>query len=907
MGLQQKASLYSGVGLLFLVAILASVGVWVVRDATDRSLNERVAVAQMVSRRVDQSLWAAQNELTTLAAMVDLQDGDIEPERQALASLFMFSGTLSHVFLTDADGRIVAAQAPETTLDLQGMADTDKGLAEALTASRAVITSVFMPLPERLPMFSVSVPVLGGSGEVVGAITGYLDLRGIIGSFIEPLGLGGTAYMEILNEDGQVMAVSGDQAGSSQEAAYAAHFASLIDGGEATLGECFGCHADGEGEVARTRQILAFAPLRAVTGGVAIRQTESETLAPTRRLLRYMLLAGSPLLVLGLVFTWMSTRMVVRPVVELTAASRRIAAGDLEVPITTSRHDELGQLAETFDRMRIGLRDSLTQMESRATESEQRARHLAALNAVAATASQSLDLHQILADSLEQVLAFLPMRAGCIYLAQDGVRQSRPEVSLNMTDELTRAVPVTAGGMDGATDIVFYDRVAGSESSTFVGVPLVSKAQNLGEMWLAGPERQHLTAEETALLTSIGRQLGVAIHNALLFQDAGRRESEAQALRQLGLEVSRFLEPDRILTTVVDSTVQLLKAEGAVVALHDDVSRQVYTAAVSGALPSGFRSLRLDPTEDSLIGRTIRIGSPQSSTDYLHDDGIAHGPTLDGLLRRADLHACLAVPINVGDRVGGVLMAMFRRKPDFQPKETELLQQLGNQAAVALENARLRDQVQELAIVEERTRLSREMHDSLGQVLAYVGLEADEITRLLTSGEADEATAKVAEVRKAVREAYEEVRHAILALRTPLSPGIELPKMLQQYLESFRSQTGIDVSVNVRDEAAVRFASRTALQLVRVVQEALSNVRKHAASERTGLTFEVRGRQAVLTISDDGIGFDVSKVYTGGQHFGIQVMTERMVALGGSLEITSAAGKGTRVVAKLPLEGNLGK
>jgi len=315
----------------------------------------------------------------------------------------------------------------------------------------------------------------------------------------------------------------------------------------------------------------------------------------------------------------------------------------------------------------------------------------------------------------------------------------------------------------------------------------------------------------------------------------------------------------------------------------------------------------LEPSEDSLIGIAIRSGNAQFTIDYLNDDRISHGLTLDSLLRKGDLRACLVVPISIGERVSGILMAVFRRRQGFSPEETELLQQLANQAAVALENARLHGQVQELAIVEERARLSREMHDSLGQALAYMGLETDEIARQLASGEQGQAVAKLGEVRKVVRETSEEVRHAILALRTPASPEAELPRMLQQYLESFRGQTKMEVSLNVRDEAAIRFSTRAALQLVRVIQEALSNVRKHAEAKRAEIAFEVRDRQAVVTISDDGTGFDVSDVHTGGQHFGIQVMKERMVALGGSLEIESRRGEGTRVVAKLPLEERIGE
>jgi nitrate/nitrite-specific signal transduction histidine kinase len=906
MGLQQRASLYSGLGLLFLVGILVFIGVWVVRDTTDRSLNERVAVAQMVSRGVDQALQSAQDELATLAALVDLDDGDPAPEQQALTNLLAFSGTLNHIFLMDVSGAVVASNPLPVSPGLQELIDSDSGVSLVLTGSPSVITSISMPAPGSQPMFSISMPVADEAGSMSGVVTGHMDLGRFLGGFFQPLGLGSTAYMEVINEEGRVMARSGERPTFSLETDYAAHFASLIVAGEATMGECFGCHDDGENNIDRTRQVLAFAPLSTVPGGVAIRQNEAEALAPSRQLLRYMLMAGSPLLILGLVFTWTSTRMVVRPVLELTAASRRITQGDLNVPITISRSDELGQLAQTFDQMRVGLRESLTQMEDRARESEQRARHLAALNAVAATASRSLDLRQALSDSLEQVLTFLTVRSGCVYLRENGGTQLRLEACSEMTDEAMSIIPTTADGI-GETGVVFYDRVTGDDSVALVRVPLVSQARSLGEMWLIGPGPRRFTTEETDLLASIGRQVGVAIHNARLFQDSGRRESEAQALRRLGLEVSRLLDLDRILTTVVDSTVQLLRSEGAIVALHDDASGQVYVTAVSGALPREFGTLRLELSEDSLIGKAVRSGNPQSTTDYLNDDTLSHGLTLDNLLRKGDLRACLVVPVSVGERVGGVLMAVFRRRQSFLPEETDLLLQLASQAAVALENARLHDQVQELAIMEERARLSREMHDSIGQALAYAGLETDEIARLLEAGEHDQALVKIAEVRKGIRETSEEVRDAILALRTPLPHEVELPKMLAQYLDSFRRQARVDVTLDIRDEAATRFSPRTALELVRVVQEALSNVRKHSGAVQARVTFEGQDGQAVICIDDDGVGFDMSDVYSEGQHFGVQVMKERMVALGGSLDIDSRPGQGTRVTAKLPLEDGGGE
>ena len=572
------------------------------------------------------------------------------------------------------------------------------------------------------------------------------------------------------------------------------------------------------------------------------------------------------------------------------------------MPIIVNRSDELGLLAQTFDQMRVGLKDSLAQREERARESENRARHLAVLNAIATTVGRSLDLEQILQDSLEQVLQFMPIESGAIYLKETESLQLQLKASSNLTEEGMNLISQLGQEIGITTEVIHYDKVASGESVTFVRVPLTSKGQSLGVMWLASPGLRRFTAEEIALLTSIGHQVGVAVDNARLFRETERRESEAQALRRLGIEVSRLLDLDRILTTVVDSALNLLEAEGTIVALYDETTGEVYVQAISGSLTPGFKNLRLKVSEGSLIGEVLSLGSPKFTLDYLNDPDISHGLEIDNLLRKSGLKSCLAVPLKIGERVSGVLIAVYKEKAGFSDRETELLQRLANQAAVAIENTRLYDQVQELTIVEERARLSREVHDSLGQVLGYLGLKADEIGLLLASGETEQAIEKLREVRKVVRDASNEVRQAILDLRTTISPEVALPSMLREYLESFRQQTGIQVSLNIQNERATHFSPRTALQLVRVIQEALSNVRRHAHASQVEVSFAVAGNEAVVSVTDNGVGFEPARVYASKQHFGIQVMTERIAGLGGNLEINSRPGEGTQVLAKLSLE-----
>jgi hypothetical protein len=147
MGLQRRVSLYSGLGLLFLLAILVTVGVWVVGDTTERSLNERVAVAEMVSSGVDQALWSAQDKMITLADMVDLEDEDVSPEQQMLASLYTFSDTLSHVYLIDSQGEIIDIQPSELDATVQELVKSDTSLISVLAGSGIAISSVSMPGP----------------------------------------------------------------------------------------------------------------------------------------------------------------------------------------------------------------------------------------------------------------------------------------------------------------------------------------------------------------------------------------------------------------------------------------------------------------------------------------------------------------------------------------------------------------------------------------------------------------------------------------------------------------------------------------------------------------------------------------------------------------------------------------
>jgi signal transduction histidine kinase len=271
--------------------------------------------------------------------------------------------------------------------------------------------------------------------------------------------------------------------------------------------------------------------------------------------------------------------------------------------------------------------------------------------------------------------------------------------------------------------------------------------------------------------------------------------------------------------------------------------------------------------------------------------------------------AALAVAIAVfGVRILRVFDIEYaRRLADAQEgklRAQEEALEIARRSASELE-AKVRDrteelfeQVRRLAILEERDRLAREMHDSLGQVLGFVNLKTKVAEDLISRGRAADAGEELAQMRSAVQDAYEEVRQAILSLRTT-PHGQGLVASLREYAGRLREQTGLDVRVDSSD--GLDLAPALEAQVVRIVQEALTNVRKHAAARSVTVRFARRGRDVLVTIRDDGRGFDVAAVEAAkSMHFGLLTMRERAESIGGILTVRSAPGQGTVVELEIP-------
>jgi signal transduction histidine kinase len=213
-------------------------------------------------------------------------------------------------------------------------------------------------------------------------------------------------------------------------------------------------------------------------------------------------------------------------------------------------------------------------------------------------------------------------------------------------------------------------------------------------------------------------------------------------------------------------------------------------------------------------------------------------------------------------------------------------------------------QVQRLAVIEERDRLAREMHDGVAQVLAFLLVRLDTIESLIERGRPEAAVQEVRLLRSSGESAYADVREAITGLRVrPEAGAAGMAAALREYAQQFGVRTGVEATVTLAGEDGPDLGPAAELQLLRIAQEALANVRKHARATRVTVRLWQAEARWHLEVRDDGRGFDpATPLPPGQQHFGLPIMRERAESLGGTFAVRSAPGAGTVVLAVIPAD-----
>jgi nitrate/nitrite-specific signal transduction histidine kinase len=357
---------------------------------------------------------------------------------------------------------------------------------------------------------------------------------------------------------------------------------------------------------------------------------------------------------------------------------------------------------------------------------------------------------------------------------------------------------------------------------------------------------------------------------------------ETQALYRIGTDISRLHHLDRILQSVVDKARELLRGDAATLCLFTPGRDRCVTRATSGP-PEAFR-----PESTTIECQAMPAGCAAPVARPCP------------VIRPEFARTRLAAALRLGDDDMGAIHVSSREERAFTQGEAELLAGLATQAAIAIERARLSEELRGLAAVEERVRIAREMHDGLAQVLGLLHIKLQDA--LARASDAPALAESLREMAGLTDQAYEDVRQSIFELRTFVSRGLGLVPTLTEYLHEFSAQSGIAVELDVPEGAFDPLPPPSEVQAVRIIQEALSNLRKHARASRATVRLRRDGAWVRVAVEDDGVGWD-PKAAPHPLHFGLQTMRERAEGLGGRLEIDAAPGRGTRVVALLPAGG----
>lgn len=250
----------------------------------------------------------------------------------------------------------------------------------------------------------------------------------------------------------------------------------------------------------------------------------------------------------------------------------------------------------------------------------------------------------------------------------------------------------------------------------------------------------------------------------------------------------------------------------------------------------------------------------------------------------------------------GVYNLYFRRPQGLTKREEHLLETLGQHLGVAIENLRLKSREKELAVSEERNLLAQELHDSIAQSLAFMNIQVQLLEDSLVKGKIEEAMQTAGMLREGVQESYDDVRELLVHFRTRMHQA-DLDSAIQAALDKFEGQTGVATAFESQG-ADGPLVSTDEIQIMHIVQEALSNIRKHSGASQVKVLLKRRNGQTIVEVVDNGRGFDPvnePNVLSDG-HVGLKIMRERAYRVGGECRVESEVGAGTRVTLTMPRE-----
>jgi ligand-binding sensor domain-containing protein/signal transduction histidine kinase len=372
-----------------------------------------------------------------------------------------------------------------------------------------------------------------------------------------------------------------------------------------------------------------------------------------------------------------------------------------------------------------------------------------------------------------------------------------------------------------------------------------------------------------------------------------KRGREMEALYKADEKILRNVSLNQVFQTLVDVAVDMLHADRSVVFAWDEEQTKVVPRVSHGFARETLKVMEFAKGE-GIVGKVLATGKPLIVTDVNPED---LRPDVRAAIIAEGIRSFVHLPIVVDHRVVGVFNISFTR-PDFIAEDTvRVFSALVNRASISIANMELFEQTKDLAVMEERNRLARDLHDSAKQK-AFAALAQLGTARGILNGHGNSATMHLSEAENLVTDVIQELTFLVQEIYPIALQEKGLPTTLREYIFEWENRNDVTVQLSTRNERRLPIDVEQAIY--RVSQEALANVARHSHARRVDMSLVYNSDSVQLSVSDDGCGFDVNLKIHG---MGLRSIRERVSSIHGTVQIQSAPGHGTRLLVQVPTKG----
>jgi signal transduction histidine kinase len=559
-----------------------------------------------------------------------------------------------------------------------------------------------------------------------------------------------------------------------------------------------------------------------------------------------------------------------------------------------------------------------------AEEAERRTRETTALLEVSRAVASSLDLNEVLGAIVDQLGAITEHTGASIVLFRDDAfefAQARsvtgtrarigaqvpytvaPGISAELKrgetviiDDVRSGEPLAADYRAIIETIGVLDQAPFNVIRSWMGVPLMLKDRVLGALTISWTEPAYFTADHARLARAFADQAALALENARLYDEMRGSARRFEAISRADSELFRSLDLDAVLQALVDVTVDVLGVDKSMVSTWDAEASVMSLRAWRNLSPRTLAYIRelFGRRTQNLEARNPEERYEDSLAGVIVTEDLADAPShLVPIIEAEGIGSMIEIPVfSAAGQPLGFFSVAHTTEHHFEEAEQRLLTALADRAGVAISNAALYERAQQVASLEERQRLARELHDSVSQALYGIALGARTAQTLLARDPAS-AAEPVDYILSLAEVGLAEMRALIFELRPESLESEGLNAAIRKQLDALQARHSMEVNFQPSDEPDLPLSVKEAVY--RIAQEALNNVVKHSRATEVTVSLSTADGNVVLRVEDNGAGFDPGGEFPG--HLGLKSMRERAENVGGRLEVRSRAGAGTQVIA----------